>query len=144
MARILAIDYGKKRTGLAVTDPLQMIASGLQTLPSAEVIRFLQDYFSKEAVECVVIGYPVKLNNTPSEAVRYVNEFIRKFVKSFPTIQLVQYDERFTSKMAFQAMIDGGLKKKQRQDKAMIDKVSAVILLQSYLESKQNLTDNRK
>ncbi len=138
MARILAIDYGRKRAGIAVTDPLQLIANGLTTVPSHELLKFLEEYFRKEQVECVIIGYPVRMNNEPSEAVRYVNDFIRKFVTRFPAVRLVQHDERFTSKMAFQAMIDGGLKKSQRRDKAMVDKVSATIILQSYLEELAN------
>lgn len=138
MGRIIAIDYGRKRTGIAVTDSLQLIANGLQTVPSHTIIDFLNDYFNKEQVDEVVVGYPRQLNNQPSESVVFVNEFLNRFKKKFPNVSLQLYDERFTSKMAFQAMIDGGLKKKQRRDKAMIDKVSATILLQSYLESKQN------
>lgn len=141
MGRILAIDYGMKRVGLAATDPLQLIANGLNTVSTAELMKFLTDYFARERVDCVVIGYPVQMNNTPSQSVRYINEFIKKFLKRFPSIPIVQFDERFTSKMAFQAMIDGGLKKKQRQDKAMIDKVSATIILQSFLESRENLSN---
>ncbi len=136
MSRILAIDYGQKRVGLAVTDPEQIIANGLETVRAHDIIEFLGEYFENEEVELVVIGYPKQMNNTPSESVRYVNAFISFFEKKFPDKKYFLMDERFTSKMAFQAMIDGGLGKKRRQDKALIDKVSATILLQSYLEMK--------
>ena len=138
MGRILAIDYGRKRTGIAVTDPLQIIATGLETVATHTLIDFLKNYFLKEQVDEVVIGYPKKMNNTPSEAVVYVDSFLRQFRKNFPERKIELIDERFTSKMAFQAMIDGGLKKTQRQDKALIDKISATIILQSYLENKGN------
>ena len=137
MGRILAIDYGQKRVGLAVTDPIKIIANGLDTIHSQDIFSFLDDYFQKEEVEKVIIGYPVQLNNKPSQSVVYINEFIKKFIKKYPNLPLQQVDERFTSKMAFQAMIDGGLGKKKRADKALIDKVSATIILQSYLESIQ-------
>ncbi len=137
MGRILAIDYGKKRVGLAVSDPLQMIASRLTTVSTPDIWIFLKDYFSKENVEQVIIGYPMQMNNQPSEAVRYINPFLRKFQKDYPDMPIEQVDERFTSKMAFQTMIDAGLKKKDRQDKGMIDSVSATIILQSYLEQKK-------
>ena len=139
----MAIDYGKKRTGLAVSDPGQLIANGLDTVNSAELIPYLRDYFSAEEVDLVVIGYPKQMNNTASDAVRYVNKFIRNFERSFPDTKYVLMDERFTSKMAFQAMIDGGVKKKQRQEKALIDKVSATIILQSYMEMQEN-SSNRE
>ncbi len=135
MGRILAIDYGRKRIGIAVTDPMQMIAGGLETISSHKVFEFLTDYFSKEEVDVVVVGYPKQLNNQPSESVVYVNAFLKGFQKKFPDRKLELVDERFTSKMAFQTMIDGGLKKKQRQDKALVDKISATIILQSYLEA---------
>jgi len=136
MGRIMALDIGSKRTGVAVTDPLKLIANGIETVATYQLIDFLKDYFRKEEVELIVVGYPKQMNNTNSEAVLFVNNFIVKFKKNFPDKEYVFIDERFTSKMAFQAMIDGGLKKKQRQNKAMIDKVSATILLQSYLEMK--------
>ncbi|MBA7579566.1 putative pre-16S rRNA nuclease [subsurface metagenome] len=136
MGRILSIDYGRKRVGLAVTDPNQMIANGLDTVGAHETIEYLKNYFSREVVDLVVIGYPKQMNNTPSEAVPYVNDFISHFKKHFPGMNYYLMDERFTSKMAAQAMIDGGLKKKKRQDKALLNKVSATILLQSYLEMK--------
>ncbi len=135
MGRILAIDYGKKRTGLAVSDSLKMTANPLDTLSSAVVFEFLHAYLLKEEVEMFVVGYPVTLKNEASEALIYVNPFLKKLRKEFPSIPIKQVDERFSSKMAFQAMIDGGVKKQKRRDKALIDKISAVIILQSYLES---------
>jgi putative holliday junction resolvase len=138
MGRILAIDYGQKRTGVAVTDRLQLIANGLDTIPSNELIHYLQTYFATEEVDLVVIGYPRQMNNTTSEAVIYVDEFIKNFKKKFPTREYYLMDERFTSKMAFQTMIDGGVKKQQRRNKALIDKISATIILQSYMEMRQN------
>lgn len=137
MGRILAIDYGKKRVGLAVTDPLQMIANKLTTVSSHEIFDFLKDYFQKENVERVVIGYPLQMNNEASEAVLYINPFLKRFQKLYPDMPIEQVDERFTSRMAFQTMIDAGLKKKDRQNKATIDAVSATIILQSYLEQKK-------
>jgi putative Holliday junction resolvase len=138
MARILSIDYGKKRVGMAVTDPGQIIATRLTTVPTHTIWDFLKSYFEKEDVETVVVGYPRQMNNEASEAVRYINPFLKKFQKVYPEIKLEQFDERFTSKLAFQSMIDGGLKKKQRQDKAMVDAVSATIILQNYLELQRN------
>ena len=138
MARVLAIDYGRKRVGLAVTDPEQIIASRLTTVPTHTIWDFLKDYFQKESVESVVVGYPKQMNNEASEAVRYINPFLKKFQKTYPDINLEILDERFTSKMAFQTMIDGGLKKQKRRDKAMVDAISATIILQSYLEQKRN------
>ncbi len=142
MARILAVDYGQKRVGLAATDPLQLIANGLDTVSSEIIIDYLKDYFLKEEVELVVIGYPKQMNNSPSEAVRYVNEFIRKFEKNFPGKKFYLMDERFTSKMALQTMIEGGVKKQQRRNKALVDKISATIILQSYMEMKTNSHNN--
>ncbi len=139
MARILSIDYGKKRVGMAVTDPGQIIATRLTTIPTHTIWDFLKEYFLKEKVETVVVGYPRQMNNEASEAVRYINPFLRKFQQVYPEIRLELYDERFTSKMAFQTMIDGGLKKKQRQNKEMIDGISATIILQNYLEQRRNL-----
>jgi putative Holliday junction resolvase len=137
VGRILAIDYGKKRVGIAVTDPLQMIATRLTTIPAHEIWTFLKDYFSRESVEKVIVGYPMQMNNQPSEAVLYINPFLKKFQKDYPNMPLEQVDERFTSKMAFQTMIDAGLKKKDRQNKETIDGISATIILQSYLEQKK-------
>jgi len=139
MARILAIDYGKKRVGLAVTDPLQIIANRLTTVPTHTIWDFLKNYFETEMVEKVVVGYPKKLNNQPSEAVTYINPFLKKFKLKYPEVDLEIVDERFTSKMAFQAMIDGGIKKEKRKNKQMVDAISAVIILQNYLEQKRNI-----
>jgi putative Holliday junction resolvase len=136
MGRVLSIDYGNKRVGLAVTDPLQMIATRLTTVSAEEIWNFLDSYFVKEDVELVLVGYPVQMNNQPSESIRYVNPFLKKFQERY-TIPLKLMDERFTSKMAFQTMIDAGLKKKERRDKAMVDGISATIILQSYLEGKK-------
>ncbi|RZL66642.1 MAG: Holliday junction resolvase RuvX [Pedobacter sp.] len=134
--RILAIDYGLKRTGIAVTDEMKMIASGLTTIASDTAIAFLTDYFSKERVEKVLIGEPKQMNNEPSESAPIIEAFVVKFKKQFPDMPIERVDERFTSKMAFQTMIDSGLKKKQRQNKALIDEISATIMLQDYLMRK--------
>lgn len=135
--RIMAIDYGRKRVGLAVTDPLQLIATRLATVSAHEIWKFLDDYFGKEKVTLVLIGYPTRMNNQPSEAVTYINPFIRNFIVRYPAIRIEQADERFTSRLAVQAMIEGGVKKKDRQDKSLVDGLSATILLQSYLEQKK-------
>ena len=134
--RILAIDYGEKRTGIAVTDEMQIIASGLTTIPSATTLDFLKDYFNKEKVEAVLIGDPKQMNGDPSQSAEAINAFTQKFTGQFPDMQVVRVDERFTSKMAFQTMINSGLKKKQRQNKALIDEISATIMLQDYLSRK--------
>lgn len=134
--RILAIDYGLKRTGIAVTDALQIIASGLTTIPSETAIDFLKDYFSKESVSKVIIGEPRQMDNTPSESTAVIEAFVVKFKQAFPDIPVVRVDERFTSKLAFQSMIDSGLKKKQRQNKGLIDEIAATIMLQDYLSRK--------
>ncbi len=136
MARILSIDYGKKRTGLAVTDALQIIANGLTTVPSHEIFTFLKLYFEKEEVERIIVGHPKQMDNTDSESMQYIIPFVKKLKQTFD-IPIEMFDERFTSKMAFQTMIDAGLKKKARQNKALIDEISATIILQSYLASKQ-------
>ena len=136
MGRILAIDFGKKRTGLAVTDELQIIASGLTTVQTNELISFLKNYIQKENVELFVIGEPKRLNNTASESESLIIPFLKKLSKEIPTIPTIRVDERFTSKIAFKTMIDSGLKKKQRQNKALIDEISATIILQSYLYNK--------
>lgn len=136
MPRILAIDYGQKRTGIAVTDELQIIASGLTTIPTETVISFLKDYFSIEKVAKVLIGEPKQMNGLPSQSAEMINSFVTKFVNTFPDIEVVRVDERFTSKMAFQTMIASGLNKKQRQNKALIDEIAATILLQDYLTKK--------
>lgn len=129
----MAIDYGGKRTGIAVTDEMQMIASGLTTVATKELFAFLTDYFSRENVEKVIIGEPKRLNNEPSQIADEIVKFVEKFKEQFATIEVVRMDERFTSKMAFQTMIDSGLKKKQRQNKALVDEIAATILLQDYL-----------
>jgi len=135
MGRILAIDFGRKRTGLAVSDPLRIIANGLTTVKSEEIFNFIRDYNINEELDEIVVGYPKKLNNEGSEALVYINPFIKKLKIEFPDIPLKIYDERFTSKLAEKTKIDGGLKKEKRQDKALTDKISATILLQSYMES---------
>lgn len=139
MARIVAIDYGRKRVGLAVTDPFQIIANGLDTVPAKDVLDYLERYMQTEKVECFVVGHPKQLNNEDSESMKYLKPFLGQLRKRFPDIPIEMVDERFTSKIAFQTMIDGGLKKKDRRDKAMIDKVSATIILQTFMETKRNL-----
>lgn len=136
MARILAIDYGLKRTGLAVTDELQIIASGLTTVNTKELLVFLKEYTNKEQVELFLVGEPKQMNNTASESEALILPFLEKLKKQFPLVPIVRVDERFTSKMAFQTMIDSGLKKNQRKNKALIDEISATLILQSYLYSK--------
>ena len=135
MGRILALDIGRKRTGLAATDPLKMIANSLQTVPTGAVFDFLNDYLSKEDIETFVVGMPRQMNNDPSEAVKYVEPVINRLKKLYPNIPIVLQDERFTSKIAFQTMIDGGVKKMNRRNKALVDSISATIILQSYLET---------
>lgn len=133
MPRILALDYGLKRTGIAVTDEFQIIASGLTTIPSETSIAFLKEYFSNEKVEKVIIGEPKQMNGQPSESAEIIEKFVIKFKSEFPDMKLDRVDERFTSKMAFQTMIDSGLKKKQRQNKGLVDEIAATIMLQDYL-----------
>lgn len=137
MGRILSIDYGRKRTGIAVTDPLQIIAGGLATVATSQLLDWLRAYMEKEKVELVVVGEPWQTNGKPSENLPRVRAFVRSLNKAFPELPVVFYDERFTSVLAHQAMIDGGLKRKARQDKALVDEISATIILQSYLESKR-------
>ena len=137
MGRLLAIDYGSKRVGLAVTDPLQIIASPLDTVHSKDVIAFLKNYDAQEGIESFVLGMPKKLDNTDTNATPLVRQFEKLLKKNFPEKAVYLHDERFTSKMALDAMISGGSKKKDRRQKGNIDKVSAAIILQSYLESKQ-------
>lgn len=136
MARILAIDYGLKRTGLAVTDPNQIIASPLETVRTHDLLDFLKDYCKNEEVERIVIGMPKNLNNKDTDSTRFVRSFINLLQKSFRGLPIHEVDERFTSKIAFQAMIDGGMKKKDRRKKENIDKLSATIILQSFLEAR--------
>ncbi len=137
MPQILAIDYGKKRTGIAVTDDMQIIASGLKTVETENLLSFLKDYFSKHNVEKTIIGEPKQMDGSASESAEIIEKFVIQFKKEFPTIPLEKIDERFTSKMAFQTMIDSGLKKKQRQNKGLIDEIAATILLQDYLNYKK-------
>jgi putative Holliday junction resolvase len=138
MARIMAIDYGSKRVGIAVTDPLQMISTGLTTVHSKDLIDFLKTYLTKEEVECIVVGEPKRMNNEPSDSARFIEPFVLHLKRTFPKVKVERMDERFTSKMAFQAMIDSGLKKKDRQNKELVDEISATIILQSYMEKKNN------
>jgi putative Holliday junction resolvase len=137
MSRILAIDYGIKRTGIAVTDEMQMIAFGLTTIVSDSAISFLKDYFSKEKVELVLVGEPKQMDGTPSQSADLINVFVAQFQIAFPAIPVERVDERFTSKIAFQTMIDSGLNKKQRKNKALVDEIAATIILQDYLRYKK-------
>jgi putative Holliday junction resolvase len=137
MSRILAIDYGTKRTGIAVSDPNQIIATALETVESSQLILFLKKYFEKEKVSEIVIGMPKKLNNTDSENAAAVKKFIDLFKQNFPAIPVAEVDERFTSSLALDAMISGGMKKKDRQVKGNVDKISAVLILQDYMQSKR-------
>ena len=136
MGRILAFDYGTKRTGIAVTDPLQLIASGLKTVETSEILTFLKTYCNDEEVVMFVVGLPRQMNNLPSESEQFIKSFIGDLKRTFPEIPIKREDERFTSKMALQSMIDSGIKKKQRQNKAMVDEISAILILQSYLNRK--------
>ena len=135
MPRILAIDYGKKRTGITVSDPLKIIANGLTTVDTKELFSFLKNYFETEQVDTVVVGLPKSLKNQDTDATPLVEKFIKSFITTFPTMPIIPLDERFTSKMAFQTMIDAGLGKKARQNKALVDEISATILLQGYMLS---------
>ncbi|WP_028898225.1 Holliday junction resolvase RuvX [Prevotella sp. HUN102] len=137
MGRILSVDYGKKRTGLAVTDPLQIIANGLVTVATSELFDFLNDYIKKETVDRIVVGRPLQLNGEPSENLARVEQFVNRWRKAVPAIPIEYYDERFTSAIAHQAMIAGGVKKKTRkEDKGLVDEISATIILQDYMRSK--------
>lgn len=133
MARILSIDYGKKRTGIAVTDPMQIIANGLATVSTSELFDYLKNYISQEEVERVIIGKPLQTNGQPSENLQRVVQFVNRWRKAVPGIPIEYVDERFTSVLAHQVMIDGGLRKKARQDKALVDRISATIMLEDYL-----------
>jgi len=137
VGRILSIDYGKKRTGLAVSDPLQIIAGGLATVMTADLFSYLQQYVAAEQVELIVIGEPKQPNGQPSENLARVQQFVNRWLKAMPQIPIVYYDERYTSVLAHQAMLDGGLKKKARQDKALVDEISATIILEDYLRSRK-------
>ena len=135
MGRILGIDYGRKRCGIAVTDPLKIIANGLTTVPSHTLIEFLQDYTKKESVEKIIVGLPKQLNGNPSESMNYITPFLNRLRKVLPDIPVEMYDERFTSTIAHKAMLDGGVKKKDRQNKEIVDTIAASIILNDYLQS---------
>lgn len=137
MGRIIGIDYGKKRVGLAVTDPLQIFASPLNTVNTQEFDKFINEYLKSEQIDAFVVGYPVQMNNEPSESVKYVGPFITRLRKKFPEKPVFLIDERFTSQIALRSMIAGGLKKKDRQNKMIVDMVSASIILQSYLDGRK-------
>lgn len=137
MSRILAIDYGKKRTGIAVTDPMQIIANGLTTVPTHTLMDFLMNYVQKEQVERIIIGHPKQMNNEDSENMKNIVPFMNQLKKKMPQMPIELVDERFTSVLAHQAMLTGGLKKKDRQNKALVDEISATIILQSYMESRK-------
>ena len=137
LARVLSIDYGKKRTGIAVTDPLQIIAGGLATVSTSELFDWLKAYLAKESVERIIIGEPRQPNGQPSENLQRVQQFVNRWRKAVPEVPIEYFDERFTSVLAHQAMLAGGLKKKARQDKALVDEVSATIILEDYLRSKK-------
>jgi putative Holliday junction resolvase len=137
LARILSIDYGRKRTGIAVTDPLQIIAGGLATVSTSELFDWLQTYLQQEQVERIVIGEPRQPNGQPSENLQRVQQFVNRWRKAHPEVPIDYYDERFTSVLAHQAMLEGGLRKKARQDKALVDEISATIILEDYLRSRK-------
>jgi len=138
MPRWLSLDVGKKRTGMAVTDNLGIIATALGYIETAKLQAYLKDYFEKENVELIVVGYPRNMNNLPSDAVKYIEPVVNRLKNLYRNIQFVYYDERFTSKISFQAMIDGGVKQKKRQNKGLVDQISAVLILQSYMEFVKN------
>ncbi len=139
MARILGIDYGRKRTGVAVTDPLKIVAGAIGTLPTHTVLQFVKDYVAKEDVELIVIGQPTQLNGEPSESMKYITPFVNTLRKQLPQVPVMMYDERFTSTIAHQAMITGGMKKSDRRDKGRVDSIAATIILNDYLNSRNNL-----
>lgn len=142
MGRIVAIDYGKKRVGIAVSDPCNIIATGLATVLSGEIFRFLQDYMIRERVDLFVVGYPKQMNNRESESMKYIDPFLTALKRKFPGIPVEMYDERFTSVIAHKALIEGGVRKKKRRDKALIDMMSATIILTSYMEQKRIESEN--
>lgn len=138
MGRILAIDYGRKRSGVAVTDPLQIIAGNLATVPTHTLMQFIKDYMAREQVDRIVIGQPSQLNGQPSESMKYITPFVNRLKGELPDMPIVMYDERFTSAIAHQAMIDGGMKKSDRRDKSRVDAIAATIILNDYLQSRMN------
>lgn len=142
MGRILAIDYGQKRAGIAVTDPLQLIANGLTTVHVKDVWEFLLNYLKSETVDCIVVGEPRTMQNQPSDAARFIEPFVARLRKTFPNLKIERMDERFTSKIAHEVMLTGGLKKLQRQNKSLVDTISATLILQSYMHSTQNSSQN--
>jgi putative Holliday junction resolvase len=139
MARIIAFDIGTKRTGVAVSDPLQIIANGLTTIATSDFWTFFEQYLKTEQVECVVVGYPTQMDGSGSESLRVINPILHKFTQKYPHIKLVQFDERFTSKIAQRTMLDGGVKKQARQNKALVDTISATIILQDYMSRTKNM-----
>ncbi len=144
MGRILALDYGRKRTGIAVTDPLQIIATGLETVPTHTLDAFLAKYLAENKVDAVVIGMPRQADGTPSESYTYIRPFVEKLRKKYPALPIEMHDERYTSVLAMRAMIDGGVKKSDRQNKALVDRVSATIILQSWMQQRENQKDREK
>lgn len=138
MGRILGIDYGRKRTGVAVTDPLQIVASAVGTMPTHTVLQFIIKYVAQEQVDAIVIGQPVQLNGQPSESMKYITPFVGQLRKSLPQMDIVMFDERFTSSLAHQAMLAGGMKKSDRRDKARVDAIAATIILNDFLSSRQH------
>ena len=142
MGRIMGIDYGRKRTGVAVTDTLKIVAGNLATVPTHTLLQFIKDYIAKEEVERIVVGQPSQLNGEPSESMRYITPFVNRLKKELPDVPVVMYDERFTSAIAHQAMIDGGMKKSDRRDKSRVDAIAATIILNDYLQSIYNQPEN--
>ncbi len=138
MARILGIDYGRKRCGIAVTDPLQIVAGGLGTVPTHTLLDWIKAYVAREPVERIVVGQPTQLNGAPSESMRYISPFLKQLSRALPMVEVVLYDERFTSTIAHRAMIDGGMKKSDRRDKSRVDTIAAAIILNDYLNSTKN------
>ncbi|MBP3227697.1 MAG: Holliday junction resolvase RuvX [Bacteroidaceae bacterium] len=141
MPRLLSIDYGRRRTGIAVTDPLQIVPGGLCTVPTHTLLDFLRDYTRREAVERVIIGLPTQTDGTPSENQARVRQFVARLKKEMPQLPVTYYDERFTSRLAHRAMLDGGLPRMKRRDKALVDEISACIILQDYMESRQRYSE---
>ncbi len=141
MGRIMGIDYGRKRTGVAVTDALQIVAGNLATVPTHTLMQFIKDYVAREPVDRIVVGQPTQLNGQPSESMKYITPFVDRLRKELPDMAVVMYDERFTSTIAHQAMIDGGMKKSDRRDKSRVDAIAATIILNDYLQSKYNQPD---
>ncbi len=139
MGRVLAIDYGRKRTGLAVTDILQIVANSLETVPTHTLMQYLKDYVSKETVDTIVVGLPKQMNGQESESMKYIKPFVARLTKELPDIPVVMYDERFTSSIAQRAMIDGGMKKSDRREKGRVDSIAAAIILNDYLQSKSSM-----